>query len=439
MATTHGHDSEAGLEAFTGPFIDPPQAPREFSDMPHEGSPETPGRVTPDIAFERDFFNDKLVMPDGNEVDYWGFEDERGTRSFPSPTIRVREGQIVHNTLKASKRTHTLHHHGIEPDDYNDGVGHTSFEVSGHYTYQWRAAQAGTYFYHCHVNTTLHFEMGMWGALIIDPPEGPGRAFRGGPRYDVEAIWAAGGIDPSKHELNHAAGLDGEDAGLNLWEPRYFHISGAFHPDSLTSPRAAVTAAPGQTILARIINAGYFPQRWSFGGLEAEVIASDGRPFGSIEEAGPPFVILEPQSFRTRELLVGSAERYDLMLRPTRAGRSVVRVEHLDWITGEVVGIAETTITVTGAAQPPTDPEAATGTHSPSAPPAQPVDSAVGPEAHGTAAGHAASGHGGAPAAPAPKAPAPKARRKRRLPLKRKSPRPKAVKRKRRARRRPKR
>src|SRR5919112_1825490 len=242
---TDAHDPVGGAaSAFTGPFTEPPAAPREFADnMPHEGSPETPGKVRPDIAFVRDFFNDKLEMPDGEELEFWGFEDERGRRTFPSPTIRVREGQIVHTTLEASKKVHTIHHHGIETDDFNDGVGHTSFEVTGHYTYQWRAAQAGTYFYHCHVNTTLHFEMGMWGALIIDPPEGPGRAFRGGPRYDVEAIWAAGGVDPDKHELNQAAGLDGEDVGLNLWNPRYFHISGAFHPESLSSPRAAVTAS----------------------------------------------------------------------------------------------------------------------------------------------------------------------------------------------------
>ena len=98
----------------------------------------------------------------------------------------------------------------------------------------------------------------MWGALIIDPPEGPGRAFRDGPRYDVEAIWSAGGLDPDKHHLDHDAGLEGENAGLNLWRPRYFHISGAFHPDSLSSPRAAVSAVTGQTILGRVINAGSF-------------------------------------------------------------------------------------------------------------------------------------------------------------------------------------
>jgi FtsP/CotA-like multicopper oxidase with cupredoxin domain len=338
-----GHEA-AGELSFPGPFTEPPENPLEFSDMPHEGHPKTPGEVAPDIVIVRQLKNGKITMPGGEDVDIWSLTDDKPV--YPSPLIRVREGQIVHTILESTKKVHTIHHHGIEPDDFNDGVGHTSFEVSGQYTYQWRAAQAGTYIYHCHVNTTLHFEMGMHGALVVDPPEGPGRAFRDGPRYDVEAIWVAGGIDPTKHKLNHAAGLDGKDAGLNLWLPRFFHISGAFHPFSLRDPRAAVTARPGQTILARVINSGYFPERWTFGGLEAEVIASDGRPFGVITDDGPPIVIPDKQSFTTDSMLLGTGERYDCLLRPTAPGRHVVRVEHLHWITGEVVGVAETTITV---------------------------------------------------------------------------------------------
>ncbi len=335
-------------------------------DVFHE-NPDTPDRVPPDVRLTRDFFSGDLRLPGWGEVEIWGFEDDESNveEPFPSALIRVRQGQVVHSTVKSSKGTHTIHHHGIEPTPFNDGVGHTSFEVSGHYTYQWLASSAGTYFYHCHKNTTLHFEMGMYGFLIVDPPSGPGKAFEGGPDYDVEALWAFDEIDPRWHDLNQDAGLCGEDEGLNDFNPAAFLISGVVAPQSdplITQSGVAVDAHSGQSILLRVLNAGYTIQSITIGQagdpLDMQVISVDGRALGGSppgsEPWSRPFAIVPGQPFE-----LTTAQRYDILLVPSAAGEYSVHVDFLQWIRRKRLGVAETVIRVTtgGTDDPPPDGE----------------------------------------------------------------------------------
>jgi len=309
----------------------------------YPASPATPGLTTADVTFTRGvYMNGSMQMDDGRNVTIWGFTDGGGMGGggmgggrFPSAPIRVTEGQIVHTVFnnQGMMWLHTIHHHGIEPSPENDGVGHYSFDVDGTYTYQWRASHAGTYFYHCHTNTVLHAEMGMYGGLIIDPPEGPGTLFSGGPGYDVEAIWACDEIDSSWHNKSWDAGTCGGDAGLNSLNPDYFIISGVDGSQSaLTDPRVAVTVQRGQSLLVRYICAGYLPQRIRFGGLTASVYMSDGRAL--------------PKPINVDSIEASSAERYDCIFRPTTSGIYEVTVDTLDWVTGAVLGTARTRITV---------------------------------------------------------------------------------------------
>ena len=309
--------------------------------------------------------NIKLTMPDGRDVEMWTFGDENGDRSFPATPLRVTGGDLVQVTLRTSKKVHTIHHHGIEPDMDNDGVGHTSFEVNGKYTYQWRAhpANAGTFFYHCHVNTTLHVQMGMFGALIIDPYEGespPERRlpFAGAPdewRYDpkYERIWPLYSLDPVWHELGHAAGLCGEDVGLNDFNPQYFLIGdqpqdGDRPIHGTASKPVSVTAPRGENILLRLINATYFPVEIDLGGLPAHLIETDGRAIRSGIDldglgASAPRA-LPPGQWQQR---FGGAERLGLLVRDAPPGTYPITFTERHWITNEPVGVMRTEVTIT--------------------------------------------------------------------------------------------
>lgn len=332
----------------------------KFGCNPPRMSPDTPDRLQPDIFFEREFEKIDLIMPDGQEVDMWVFMDPEGLPTFPSTPIRVTQGQIVHTRIKAHTGPHTIHHHGIEPTAMNDGVGHMSFEADSEYTYQWYASEAGTYFYHCHRNTVLHFEFGLYGLLIIDPPADPSdppgtkRAFAGGPKYDVEAFWVTDDIDPHWHHMSHGEGMDcpfGEDAGLNNFRPKYFLVTGVPSPRRpanpngiITNPKVAINAKVGQTVLIRVIAAGYGTQTYKIDGLDAEVIAMDGRPMGvaPFNRYSRPFVVPAGNKFE-----LTTARRYDLIVKPTQPGTFPVTFEYKHWITDAVMHTAQTLITVT--------------------------------------------------------------------------------------------
>lgn len=300
-------------------------------------SPPTPDKLVPDVSIRRKVeTSGELNAPDGQRIRFWSFSDPDSAdpaerdKIYPSPTIRVRQGQIVHNTIDPAKNAHTIHHHGIEPTTFNDGVGHVSFEVKDYYTYQWTPKHAGTFFYHCHRNTVLHFEMGMFGLLIVDPPEGPGRLHENGPEYDVEKSWVFDDMDPRWHQLgNHDAGLCGEDVGLNRFEPKYFFCSGAFSNNTMTDPRAVVTANVGDRILLRILNASYSILKITLQ-ADATWASCDGHGMGLFPwceqvtlPRGVPFELT-------------TAQRYDLLLKPKRAGTYLARIEFRHWITGAI-------------------------------------------------------------------------------------------------------
>ena len=94
--------------------------------------------------------------------------------SLPAPILRWKEGTTV--TLRASNRLPagdaSIHWHGILLPANMDGVPGLSFngiKPGETYVYRFNVKQGGTYWYHSH--SAFQEQLGLYGALIIDPRE----------------------------------------------------------------------------------------------------------------------------------------------------------------------------------------------------------------------------------------------------------------------------
>ncbi len=255
-----------------------------------------------------------IPMWDGAIVVFFTFGDSNVPAAsagvWPGPTLRVPRGVIFHGDTKSGgPPPHTIHWHGIEPTPMNDGVGHCSMEL-GSYTYQWQPNFIGSYFYHCHRNTIQHFEFGLYGFLIVEPPDAysnqDGRRPGGYPRrtaaslakfpqfpgfvagdlasgdphaytvpYDVEALWVLDDVDSVwRAEMSNAratvpsmllpAGLATAPVGIpgrndefikgdfHDFNPDYFFVTGVPFPGRVGSTAAC---APN-VIVPAALNSG---------------------------------------------------------------------------------------------------------------------------------------------------------------------------------------
>ena len=284
--------------------------------------------------------NGSATMADGASISTWYFSNGggfNGDRTVPSPVIEANEGEQVAITL-SSMMPHTIHLHGLDVDQQNDGVPATSFEVTGSYTYTFTAPHAGTYMYHCHVETHQHFEMGMFGTIIIRPGDGStNQIWAGGPTFDKEYIWQLTTYDSTWHSGMGGGGMGGGGMGggganLTRYSPDYFMINGKDGANANNDSATAISAAAGQKVLVRINGTSYLPGIVRMGGLSFEVVASDGRPLA--------------QSFTTTELMCAAGERYDIIVTMPSSGQYTGSIEYRNIQNSAALGTATTTVTV---------------------------------------------------------------------------------------------
>lgn len=236
------------------------------------------------------------LKPIGPEVTgAWGYNGE-----IPGPVLRYRQGErlrvLLHNDLDQAT---TLHWHGIRLPNAMDGVPHLTqppVEPGDTFEYYFVLPDAGTYWYHPHLNGTEQLGRGLAGALIVDELQPY--------PVDRDLLWV---LDDWRLDLDGEIVADFDDL-------RDISHAGRIGNTVTINGRLPYEeqVRPGERLRLRLLNVAnariFAP---TFEGLPVHVIALDGQPVRPYRPAGGKVVL-------------GPGMRVDLVLDcPGEPGRTM--------------------------------------------------------------------------------------------------------------------
>ncbi|MEM7259477.1 MAG: multicopper oxidase family protein [Pseudomonadota bacterium] len=225
-----------------------------------------------------------IVGPDFPNTAIWGYNGQ-----VPGQALRLTRGDqlnvVVTNQLKEAT---AVHWHGIRLPNAMDGVaGLTQQPIAPgeSFTYEFTPPDAGTYWYHSHLNAHEQIGRGLYGPLIIEEPNPP--------VVDRDLVWMIDDWrlkDDASISNDFDNGHDKSHAGRIGNVPT---VNGRF--------RDVVKVRTGERLRLRLINASNARNfALSFPDHQPTIIAIDGQPV-------TPY---QPQ----QEIIIGAAGRVDLMI-----------------------------------------------------------------------------------------------------------------------------
>ncbi len=96
---------------------------------------------------------------------------------FPAPALEFEEGDeaVIHVNNQLKNQDSSIHWHGLLLPGLMDGVpgfnGFQGIKPQGHFVYQFKVRQSGTYWYHAH--SKGQEQNGLYGSLVIHPKAKP--------------------------------------------------------------------------------------------------------------------------------------------------------------------------------------------------------------------------------------------------------------------------
>jgi manganese oxidase len=243
----------------------------------------------------------KWAIQPGFVVDGWGYNGQ-----IPGPTLRVTEGDLVRvHLINHLPEPTTIHWHGVDVPTGMDGVpglSQDAVEPGDSFTYEFIANTPGTRMYHSHTDTDAQIQLGLYGALIIDPRQPEAEHFDREFTYILteKSLDYTPDVALGQSDILHRDGGNGRGGDL---QKDLFLMNGR-----AGTAIDGMTIAPGQKIRIRLINLGNLQHAMHLHGQSFRIIATDGNPVPS------GFQLLKDT------VLIGPGERYDLAVDGTNPG-----------------------------------------------------------------------------------------------------------------------
>ncbi|HEY9516858.1 MAG TPA: multicopper oxidase family protein [Gemmatimonadaceae bacterium] len=193
----------------------------------------------------------------GHATGAWGFNGR-----VPGPTIEARVGDVLEVRLTNRLPEPTvIHWHGLRVPAAMDGTDMVQRPVAPgeSFTYRFRLPDAGTFWYHPHMNETVQLERGLYGALVVRGENEPVLDDERVLVLDDVALDRRGEIAPPGRWIEHH---DGRQGATRL-------VNGRQEPE--------LTMAAGQIERWRIVNAASARYvRLSIGSRTFTILGTDG-------------------------------------------------------------------------------------------------------------------------------------------------------------------
>lgn len=286
-------------------------------------------------------FQPQYQLHDGKEILLMGYSVTiGGALKLPSPTLQFKENDSIKlNMWNLSQGPpHTIHLHGLDVNQQNDGVPMLSYSIEHDDTgsYYFKAPHPGTYLYHCHETSVMHVQAGMYGMVIVRPQSADTLTWENGYSFHSERAWLASEVDTNWHHdsiIHHPHDTTATTHLILDYNPQHFLINGKSEQQLLNNVQ--LVGSVNEIIYMRLANIGYYGTRFIFpSALNAKAVSSDGRPL-------PTEFISD-----TIELLPG--ERYGVLLESATEFTDVVQLEYFDLNTGILANTQQAVVDING-------------------------------------------------------------------------------------------